>query len=229
MKLKSLFNPRSLAASACSIAFLLPLAARADQWDKKTILTVHDTIQIQDRVLEPGQYVLRLMNSNADRHIVQIYNADMSKCIDTILTINDYRMEPTGKSQFRFYETPTGYAKAMKAWFYPGDNYGQEFLYPKHPMMLAMARVAPPPAPMVSMQTETQSEMITPAPEPMPQVQEPVQIAQTEAPPAVAPAPEPAPMPQSNTLPKTASPFPLVGLGGLLFAGAFGLLRLKRA
>jgi hypothetical protein len=221
MKLRSLF------AAGCSIAFLLPLAARADNWDKKTILTLNEQIQVQNRVLEPGKYVFRLMDSNADRHIVQIYNADMSKCLDTILTNNTYRMEPTGRSQFKFYETPSGYAKALKAWYYPGDNYGQEFMYPKHLMMLASVSVAPPPAPVMlpEPQRAPQAEA-APAPEPAPQEQPAPVMAQNEQPPAPTPAPE---APPSHTLPKTASPYPLVGLGGLLFVGAYGLFRLKRA
>jgi len=229
MTLKSFTNARILAAG-CSLAFLLPLAARADQWDKKTILTVNEEIQVQDKVLEPGTYVFRLLNSNADRHIVQIYNGDMSKCLDTIAAIPTYRLEPTGKSQFKFYETPSGYAKALHAWYYPGDNFGQAFTYPKHLTMLAAA-LTPPPAPIAAPQPEPQPEQFTQAPapaaEPVPQEQPAPapEIAQNEAP-AQPASPEPAP--QSNTLPKTSSPYPLVGLLGLAFVGAFGVLRLKR-
>ena len=47
------------------------------------------------------------------------------------MAIPNYRMEPTGHSQFTFYETPPGTARAMRAWFYPGDNFGQHFVYPQ--------------------------------------------------------------------------------------------------
>jgi hypothetical protein len=40
-------------------------------------------------------------------------------------------MQPTGETQLSFYEAPTGQPEALRAWFYPGDNFGQEFTYPK--------------------------------------------------------------------------------------------------
>jgi len=229
MKLHSLTQARIIAAG-CSIAFLLPLAARADQWNKKTILTVNEEIQVQDRVLEPGKYVFKLLNTNADRHVVQIYNGDETHIIDTVAAIPEYRVEPTGKSQFRFWETPSGYVKALRAWYYPGDNFGQGFVYPKHLTMLTAA-LMPPPAPIAAPQPQpmAQPEPAAPMAEPVPQEQPaPMpEIAQNAAP-AEPSSPAPAPM-QNNTLPKTASPYPLIGLAGLAFVGAFGLLRLKRA
>src|SRR5258708_24527717 len=78
-----------------------------------------------------GTYVFKLADSLSDRHIVQIFNADETQIIATILAIPNYRLKPTGKSDFRFWETPAGNPRAMRAWFYPGDNFGQEFAYPK--------------------------------------------------------------------------------------------------
>jgi hypothetical protein len=37
--------------------------AKADQWDKKTVITIHQPIQIQGKILEPGQYVMKLLES----------------------------------------------------------------------------------------------------------------------------------------------------------------------
>ncbi len=101
--------------------------AKADEWNKKTILTINEPMQVRETLLPPGQYVFKLLNSQSDRHIVQIFNADESHIIDTELAIPNYRLTPTGKSRFTFYETPAGYVKALHAWFYPGDNFGQEF------------------------------------------------------------------------------------------------------
>jgi hypothetical protein len=61
--------------------------ARADMWDKKTILTVNRPIQITDTVLEPGQYVLKLLDSQSDRQIVEIFNSDQTHMINTVLAI----------------------------------------------------------------------------------------------------------------------------------------------
>jgi hypothetical protein len=100
--------------------------AKADEWDKKTIITTHEPIRIEGKVLEPGQYEMKLLES-ADRHIVQIYDVDNSKLEMTVLAIPVYRLDPTGDTRLTFAETPDGQAPALRTWFYPGDNSGLEF------------------------------------------------------------------------------------------------------
>ena len=100
--------------------------AKADEWDKRTIITTHEPIQIDGKVLAPGQYVMKLLES-ADRHIVQIYDVDDSKLEMTVLAIPAYRLDPTGDTRLTFAETVDGQAPALRTWFYPGDNAGLEF------------------------------------------------------------------------------------------------------
>jgi hypothetical protein len=113
----------------------------ADEWNKRTILTVNEAIQVPGRVLEPGQYVMKLLDSPSNRHIVQIYDRDEQHLITTVLTIPNYRLQPTGKTQFGWWETPAGQPKALRSWFYPGDNFGQEFAYPKNEAVTIAAAV----------------------------------------------------------------------------------------
>src|SRR5438045_1944819 len=120
----------------------------ADDWNKKTVLTVKETIQLPHTVLQPGTYVFKLADSLSDRHIVQIFNADETRIIATILAIPNYRLKPTDKSVFGFWETPAGNPRAMRAWFYPGDNFGQEFAYPKMESV-EIAKIARTPVPTV--------------------------------------------------------------------------------
>jgi LPXTG-motif cell wall-anchored protein len=226
-------NWRTLAAAVGILGCAGVMAvhsARADQWDKKTILTVNEPIQVRDTLLEPGQYVFKLLDSQNDRHIVQIYNRDQNHLIDTIMAIPNYRIQPTGSSRFTFWETPPGTAKALRAWFYPGDTYGQEFTYPKHLVILASATTTqttvaqpPPPEPVAPPAEQPQALVQPPPPD------QPVEIAQnTPPPPAPAAQPELTPEPAPQTLPKTGSPYPLYGLGGLLSLALYGLMRLKR-
>src|SRR6266481_544597 len=150
MRSNSLFNRRMLAGALCSIGLttgVLVFRAQADQWDKRTILTVNQPIQVKETLLPAGQYVLKLLNSDSNRHIVQIFDGDQRHLISTVMAIPNYRLEPTGNSQFVFWETPSGTAKALRAWFYPGDNFGQEFPYPKRLAQLETAAVVPPPVP----------------------------------------------------------------------------------
>ena len=218
-------------AAVCSVAVLTGLAtsARADAWDKKTTLTINQPVQVTRTVLEPGQYVFKLLNSNSDRHVVQIFNADQTKIVDTVLAIPNYRLQPTGDSRFTMWETPPGYVKAMRAWFYPGDNFGQEFTYPKQLRQVAMAtttttetvpfheaEAAPEPAPAPAAEPAPAVEEPAPAPAPAPVAEEPA--------PAPAPAPEQAP---AAELPHTATIYPMLGLFGILSVGLFALLRLR--
>ena len=105
--------------------------ARADEWNKKTVMTFNQPVEIPGQILPAGTYTFKLLNSPSDRHIVQVFNADGSQLIATILTINDYRLKPTGRTVVKFAEQPGDAPDALKAWFYPGDNFGQEFVYPK--------------------------------------------------------------------------------------------------
>jgi hypothetical protein len=52
--------------------------ASADQWDKKTIMTINEAVQVPNKVLGPGTYVFKLADSQSDRHIVQIFTQDES-------------------------------------------------------------------------------------------------------------------------------------------------------
>src|SRR5580698_10110824 len=194
-----------LALAVASLGLLgiaLAPSARADEWNKKTILTVNETIQVPNKVLPPGKYVIKLLDSPSNRHIVQIFDGDETHLLTTILAIPNYRLQPTGKTVFGFWETPPGQPKALRAWFYPGDNFGQEFAYPKtaavqiaanahspvpttevtEPAQMATAEVTTTPAP----QEETAQAAPAPAPAPEPQPEDA----------APAPAPEPAPAPQ---------------------------------
>jgi len=202
-------------------------SGRADEWNKKTTLTLSESFQVPNKVLPPGTYVIKLLDSPSDRHIVQIFNADETQILTTILAIPNYRLQPTGKTVVSFWETPPGQPVALRAWFYPGDNFGQEFAYPKSAALQIAA---------VSHQTVPTTEAIQPAELPKAEITqtqpEPVEVAQATPPPtavaqapAFTPVPEAAPVPAPQELPKTASPYPLIGLAGILSLGLFALLR----
>lgn len=214
-------------ASIGLLAVAIGSSARADEWNKKTILTVNETIQVPNQVLPPGKYVIKLLDSPSNRHVVQIFNGDETHLITTILAIPNYRLQPTGKTVFGFWETPPGQPKALRAWFYPGDNFGQEFAYPKSAaVQIAAVAHAPVPTTEVTEPTQMPTAEVTTTPAPQETAQAPAPEPQPEAAPAPEPAPAPAPAPQE--LPKTASPYPLVGLAGLLSLAIFGVLRAVR-
>jgi hypothetical protein len=222
-------------ASAGVLSVALAPTARADEWNKKTIMTVNESIQVPNKVLPAGKYVMKLLDSPSDRHIVQIFNADETHLETTILAIPNYRLQPTGKTVFTFWETPPGQPKALRAWFYPGDNFGQEFAYPKSAaVQIAAVSRQPVPTTEATQAAEMPSAAVTTTPPPAEEPRQEVAQAappprpepQAEPAPAPTPAPEPAPAPQE--LPKTASPYPLVGLIGLVSLGLYFVLHMVR-
>ena len=46
--------------------------AHADAWDKKTIVTFSSSVEVPGKVLPAGKYVMKLVDSPSDRHIVRI-------------------------------------------------------------------------------------------------------------------------------------------------------------
>ena len=207
--------------------------AAADDFDQKTVFTFSGPVEIPGQVLSAGTYVFKLADSSSDRNIVQVFNRDETHLYGTFLAIPDYRIKPAGKTIITFEERPAGSPEAVKAWFYPGENYGRDFVYPK-PKATALAKANNTPVP--SMPAEFAANTIKPAatvkaPHIVAMSQaslkaqkptgEEVEIAEVFAVSAEAPLPP--------TLPTTASPLPLIGLVGLLSIGAGVGLRFAAA
>jgi hypothetical protein len=124
--------------------------ATADEWDKKMVLNFNEPVQVPGKVLQPGKYVFRLADSNSDRNIVQIFSVDErghQDFVSTILTVPDFRVTTPDKPIIQFEERHVGDPEAIKSWFYPGDNYGWHFVYPKSEQLEATNVVTPPAAP----------------------------------------------------------------------------------
>ncbi|MGD1094641.1 MAG: hypothetical protein ABSB35_21945 [Bryobacteraceae bacterium] len=206
--------------------------ATADDWDQRTVFTFSGPVEIPGQVLLPGTYVFKLAGSPADRNIVQVFNKDERHLYGTFLAIPDYRLKPAGKTIVTFEERVAGSPEAVKAWFYPGQNYGHQFVYPK-PKAVELAKANNAPVP--SMPAELAANTTKPATT----MQEPQVVEMRDTPlKAQTPAEEEvelaevfvAQAPQTpDTLPATAGSVPLVGLAGLLLLAMSLALRLSTA
>jgi LPXTG-motif cell wall-anchored protein len=218
-----------LLAVAMLGATVLP-SARADEWNKKTVVTFSQAVEVPGKILPAGTYTFQLLDSPSDRHIVQIFNADGSHIIATILAINDYRLQPTGDTVMKFSERPGDSPEALRAWFYPGDNFGQEFVYPKtRAIQLAQTtKVAVPAIAADDIDDNVMRTVPIVAVTPDQKEVEVVTVIQTT--PRAAPAPVVA-VKETEELPETGSSMPLIALlGGLSISIALGLkLYLKLA
>jgi hypothetical protein len=115
---------------AVFVSALAP-SVRADAWNEKTTVTFSEPVEIPGPVLGAVTYFFKMLDNTSNRDIVQIFNKDENHLYATILAVPDYRLTPAGKTVITFEERKAGSSEALRAWFYPGDNYGQEFVYPK--------------------------------------------------------------------------------------------------
>jgi hypothetical protein len=123
-------------ATSLSLGLVLSSqAAKADLWDKRTDMTISTCFHIPGaqytngaEYLEAGSYVLKLMNSSSNRHIVQVMDHNNQYLMATVLAIPTYRTEVTDETAFTFSVGQCECA-TLEKWYYPGDNYGQEFVW----------------------------------------------------------------------------------------------------
>jgi hypothetical protein len=244
------FRTLALAFTAAMLLLTLNPAARATEWEKTTVITFPYTVQVPGAVLGTGTYVFKLNESPSNRNMVMIYDQNQQRLVTSVLAVPAFRFDASDNDIVRFSERPAGQPPAVAEWFYPGDNYGQEFVYTNYqPAQISQVNTTDQGTPQDTTTTPSQ-DTSTPAATSQPAT--PSDASQTTAPqtdttPAATPdtsntqttpaAAAPADNTNSTTtstdtaqLPKTASPLPLVGLMGLLFAAAaFGLRRKARA
>lgn len=231
-----------LVKAATTVCFLALMGAalapnvKAGDWDRKTVFTFSGPVEIPGvhltgwGVLPAGTYVFKILDSNSDRHIVQIFSQDEKTVYATILAIPNYRLKATGKTVLTFSERPAGEPEALHAWFYPGKNWGDEFVYSKSkaveiakathkavlfvPDEVVAAEVAEPiqtaDAPVVAQLRQAPIMAVQPT-------GEEVQLAQVITP--------PPPAELVASLPATASSLPLLALLGLVALGGAFVLR----
>ena len=211
--------------------FLLPQAS-ADQWDRKTIVTFSGPVEVpgvDPQVLPAGKYVFKLFNSMSDRNIVQIFNENEDHVYTTILAIPNYRLKPTDESVISFEERPVGKPQALKAWFYPGMHFGQEFVYPKQRAIELAKEVKEPvletPATVAKSDLKELEKVPVEAVEPSGQI---VEMTKVVEPPPASETVQVAQAEPTRELPKTASWLPLLGLAGVVSLGAGFALRILR-
>jgi hypothetical protein len=199
-------------------------SAKADEWNRKTIVTFSAPVEVPGvgaQTLPAGTYVFKIFDSLSDRHIVQIFNEAEDHVYTTILAIPNYRLKATDKTVMTFGERAAGQPEAIRAWFYPGRQWGEEFVYPKF-RAVELAKITNQPVLFTPIELATAPvEALKTAPvEAVKPTGEEVKVAEVvELPPEVAAA-KPVEVAAAQSLPHTASLLPLVGLIGLLSLGA---------
>lgn len=217
-----------LAGLAFALLGAAPAVVVGQTMSQRTVLTFSQPFEIPGHVLPAGTYTFELIDSLSDRHIVQVSSADGSRPIAIVLAIANYRLEATNRTVMTFNEVPVGSPETLRAWFAPGRNWGDEFVYPRR-RALELAATSKVPVPAIAVAAEDPDLKTVPLVAVTPEQQE-VPVA------AVI---QTTPMPeqlvastsgsqdatqQARELPQTASPLFLVGLLGVASLGAAGAL-----
>ena len=233
MKKIDRFKAVAMVFCLCLVVLTTLSSAKADEWNRKTMMTFDQPIEVRGvgaQILPAGTYIFKVMDL-PDRHIVQITNEAEDHVFTTILAIPNYRLKVTGRTVMTFRERGEGQPEAIHAWFYPGREWGEEFVYPKS-RAIELAKVVEEPVLATPIELPAAIETLKTAPvvAVKPTGEEVAVSEVVETPPVEVAAAEPAPAATAaETLPQTASHLPLVALIGLLSIGAwFGLSALSK-
>jgi hypothetical protein len=214
--MSKLFVSALLIAASVSLTTPAPAGGFGVTYDKLAYLTFSAPVQIPGATLSAGTYRFHLTNTETSRNVLQVLSNDGAFVYAMFNTIPDSRTRLTPEADLTFLETPAGVPPAARSLFYGHEYRGYEFVYPKgEPNMVP--KVVPQPE-------------ITYTVEPMPVIEPPYEPLAPEpvAEPAFEPVGEPVPEPVPAELPRTATPLPVIAVGGLvsLLAGlGLGLLR----
>jgi hypothetical protein len=205
-----------------------PLAADV-AW--RTPLTISEPTEIPGMVLEPGQYIVQVLDTNKPRMVVQFLTGDGSKNVTTVMAVPNYRVRVTDGSPFTYFQRSEGSPQALKDWFYVGNNFGIEFVYPKETAVRIAKASNEPVYSAPSLRPEPGEQIVSVSPE--------AKEAPLPPPPVAAPAPAPPPPPsvaentvppapqKPATLPATASNNGWLAIAGLAALGMAITLRLS--
>ena len=139
---------RTMLTLACAGVLSFGAAARpaeAQSPDRKSVFfTFSQPVTLPQITLAPGRYLFQLADSQANRTIVQVYSADRSKLYGMMMTLSARRTQPSDEPQIRFLETSGSAPQAIATWWYPGENTGWEFIYPREQAMTLAKTSAQP-------------------------------------------------------------------------------------
>ena len=207
-------------------ALVLPVRAQGPLYDK-VIVDLPYSVTIGNKVLQPGNYVIRQNPSEGGGgRVVLIYSDGGKHYVTSTMTIAALDQLTPKNTKVVLHRFGNDYF-FDKIWI-QGKNYGYEFPLPESVKSRERERMQPVTVAAryqaVRQQEVAQTTPPAPAPEPAPQAsrEEEPQVAQAEPP----PAPEPAPAPAPRRMPKTdAGWLSMLLTGGALSAAGLALRR----
>ncbi len=123
---------KTLLLGASCVALLtcaLPATARADTFNKETLVTFNAPVEMPGVVLPAGTYRFQLADPDGDRAVVRVLNSTGNVVYGTFLTIPEAQANGVDEPEVTFDERVAGSPQAIRTWAYPGDDVRWEFLY----------------------------------------------------------------------------------------------------
>jgi hypothetical protein len=112
------------------VVIALPNAKAADTANRLTEITFSVPVEIAGIVLAPGSYEFRYLDHINVPNVVLVFNSK-NDLVATLMANPVYRVNTTDHSEMTFEDRGPSAPKAIKDWYYPNDNYGVEFVYPR--------------------------------------------------------------------------------------------------
>jgi len=226
-----------------AFALLISMAAFA-QSPEVSMLPVTEPLDVGGTILQPGDYVIKLIRSPYDRNKVQITSVTGDTLYATLLTV-PHQLEPgeeVPNTKFVFYPAQAGLPRALRTWFAPNPSAsqgGHDIVYEETRAQqlakLSNSRVVSyADATTVTQLDTTELHVVTP--------EATVETYTYTAPPAPVVVETPAPMMSSETettvqtasaetpeMPQTASKLPLLALLGFVALAGAVAVRMARS
>jgi hypothetical protein len=212
--------------------FALMIAAPAAfaQTQEVSTLPVTEPLDVGGTILQPGNYVIRVVPTVGDRNRVQVLSTDLSKVYATVLTV-PHDLEPgeeVPNTTFVFYPAGEGQPRALRTWFAPNSamQAGHDIVY-EESRAKQLARLAE--GNVVAYRGEltdnTQLEVVTP--------QQTIETYTWTAPTTTTTTTTTVTTPMTSStqveMPRTAGNTPLLALLGFLALGGAVAVRAARS
>ena len=97
--------------------------------DQATEITFSQPIEVPGQVLPAGTYLFKLVSTDADLNVVQIFSSDRTHLYATLQTIPTESSQEPGDTTVALAEQGAGKPDVLLKWFYPGETTGHEFVY----------------------------------------------------------------------------------------------------
>ncbi len=106
---------------------LLANPLKADDFNRETIVSINQPMQVGDVVLQPGKYDFQLVRTQTAENVVCIREAGNYHLVATVSGSPAYRAYRHVNTDLVLYPSRPGQVAALKTWYFDGESFGIRF------------------------------------------------------------------------------------------------------